>query len=72
MAGVGRSGGTREVSTPQPIHRSRRAIESRAYAAGTGSDKTMSAASVNQPVDSSVNAFSAGTNDYSIYADILR
>jgi hypothetical protein len=44
-----------------------------AYSSGTGSDRTTTGPAVtNTPVDSSVQAISTGTNDYSIYADILR
>jgi hypothetical protein len=43
-----------------------------AYASGTGSDRTVGGGVENLPQDSSVQAISTGTNDYSIYADILR
>lgn len=43
-----------------------------AYASGTGSDRTVGGGVVDTPVDSSIQAISTGTNDYSIYADVLR
>jgi hypothetical protein len=43
-----------------------------AYSSGTGSDRTVAGGTNNLPQDSSVQAISTGTNDYSIYADILR
>lgn len=43
-----------------------------AFASGSGSDRTVAGGTNNQPQDSSVQAISTGTNDYSIYADIIR
>lgn len=43
-----------------------------AYSSGTGSDRTQALTSPFVPQDSSVVSISTGTNNHSIYADILR